>query len=158
MEIANVQIPNPKSQTNSKTPNSKPRIPGSATVLGEKRVRTSCSLPGEIMGKPWPFLGQSMGPSTTGGFDGFEFGICLGFGISPEQPSIRNKKSIGHTFADPFYKHSISLGIRVVNPLLWRLWDACVSDFEFRGAPSCHLTGRQKSERLCYKISRLRIQ
>jgi hypothetical protein len=54
-----------------------------------------------------------------------EFVWDLGFGISPEQPSIRNKKSIGHTFADPFYKHSISLGIRVVNSLLWRLWDAC---------------------------------
>jgi hypothetical protein len=33
------------------------------------------------MGKPRPFLGQSIGPSTRGWFDGFEFGICLGFGI-----------------------------------------------------------------------------
>jgi hypothetical protein len=134
MEIDNVQIPNPKSQTNSKTPNSKPGTPGSSTVLGEKRLCTSRSLPGEIMGKPRPFLCQSVGPSTTGWFVGFEFGICLGFGISPEQPSIRNKKSIGHTLADPFYKHSISLGIRVVNPLLWRLWDAC--EAESRNSPS----------------------
>jgi hypothetical protein len=81
MEIDDVQIPNPKSQTNPKTPNSKAGTPGSATVLGEKRLRTSRSITGEIMGKPRPFLGQSIGPSTRGWFDGFEFGICLGFGI-----------------------------------------------------------------------------
>jgi hypothetical protein len=37
---------------------------------------------GDIRGQPGPFLPHAVGGSMTRWFDGFEFGICLGFGIS----------------------------------------------------------------------------
>ena len=81
MPSSHLPVPNSKFQTNSNTLNSKPGPRGSSTVLGEERRRSSRAIMGNIMAQPRPFLSQGMGPSRTGCFDGFEFGICLGFGI-----------------------------------------------------------------------------
>jgi hypothetical protein len=132
------QIPNPKQIRKVQIPNQEP--------LAHPRCSEKNAFAPHVQSleKSWGnrgrFLARAWGPPRPGGLmvSNLEFVWDLGFGISPDHPSIRNKKSIGHTFADPFYKHLISLEIRVVNPLLWRLWDACVLDsnlFFWMGMP-----------------------
>jgi hypothetical protein len=82
IESVEQEIRNPKSQTNSKTSNSKPPTARSSAVRGHKRRRPAHLTMGEIWGQPRPFRCHGVDRSLTQWFAGLGFRICLGFGIS----------------------------------------------------------------------------